>query len=224
MRRLSPTCGIGAITKMEYNTGMINLLAALVPYAAVLIGMYAFRSAWLAVLLYHLGILAFIAIRRPSCLKETLWSGARNPLTLPAVTICALAAPVVYFLWPLFQPTETVLPEWMARYGLSGMAWLLLIPYFSIVHPILEEIHWRKIAPERFVWLCWQDLLFAGYHVVVLGQLVYWPWLFFVFGVLAGSSVFWRWAANRFGGYGLAVLTHAAADAGVVIGIYFLLK
>lgn len=203
---------------------MINLLAALVPYAAVLIGMYAFRSAWLSVLLYHLGVIAFMMIRRPSNPWKTLWAGTGNPLILPAVVVCALAAPVVYFMWPLFQPSETVLPEWMARFGLTGMAWLLFIPYFSIAHPILEEIHWRRLAPVRFVGLCWQDLLFAGYHIVVLCQLIYWPWLFLVFGILTGSSVFWRWAAARFGGYGLPVLTHAAADAGVVIAVHFLLK
>lgn len=199
---------------------MVKLLAALVPYVAVLIGMYAFRSAWMAVLLYHVGIVGFMFIRRPA----KVFAGIRNPLTLPAVITCALAAPVVYFMWPFFQPSASVLPQWMACYGLAGVAWLVLIPYFSSVHPILEEIHWRGIAPERFVWFCWQDLLFAGYHIVVLCQLVHWPWLFPVFGVLAGCSVFWRWAANRFGGYGLGVLTHAVADAGVVIAVHFLLK
>ena len=62
-----------------------------------------------------------------------------------------------------------------------------------------------------------------GYHVLVLYQLLYWPWLFMVFGVLTGSSIFWRWASDKSGGYGLTILTHAAADAGVIIGVLFLM-
>lgn len=191
---------------------------------AVLVGLYLFRSAWTAVLLYHAGIVAFLLMRRRPNVWKRAWAGMRTPLLIPSVLVCAFAAPIVYFMWPWFAASETVLPEWMARYGLTGLSWLLLVPYFSIVHPVLEEIHWRGLAPEGFVWLCWQDLLFAGYHVLVLFQLIHWPWLFLVFGVLVGSSVFWRWAADRFGGYGLPILTHAAADAGVVVAVGFLLQ
>ncbi|MCK4565577.1 MAG: CPBP family intramembrane metalloprotease, partial [Verrucomicrobia bacterium] len=143
---------------------------------------------------------------------------------IPGVLVCIIAAPVVYFMWPWFSVSDSILPEWLARYGLRGWAWLLLIPYFSLVHPVLEEVHWRGISQDSTTGICWQDLLFAGYHVLVLFQLIRWPWLFLVFGVLAGSSVFWRWATSRSGGYGLSILTHAAADAAVVAGIHFLLR
>jgi hypothetical protein len=202
----------------------MKLLAALGPYLAVLIGMHLFRSAWLAILLYHAGILAFLVCRRPAGLWRRMWFGMKNPLLFPGLVVCAMAAPVVYFMWPWFAASETILPEWLATYGLAGRAWLLLIPYFSIVHPALEEVHWQAISPKRRKGLCWQDVLFAGYHVVALFQLIKAPWLFLVFTVLAGSSVFWRWAADRFGGYGLPILTHAAADAAVVVGVHFLLQ
>jgi membrane protease YdiL (CAAX protease family) len=171
------------------------------------------------VLLYHAGIVAFLLVRRPT----NVIAGIKNPLTLPGVLVCAMAAPVVYFLWPWLALSDGILPEWLAHYGLTGWSWWLFIPYFSLIHPILEEIHWRGLAPDGPAWLCWQDLLFAGYHVLVLLQLIHWPWLFMVFGVLTGSSVFWRWAVRRFGGYGLSILTHAAADTGVVIATAFLL-
>ncbi|WP_372807347.1 type II CAAX prenyl endopeptidase Rce1 family protein [Pontiella sp.] len=194
-------------------------IAGLIPYVAVLVGMYGFRSAWAALLLYHAGIVACRVGRR----TPNLFAGFKNPLTLPGVLVCAMAAPVVYFLWPWLAAREGILPEWLAHYGLTGWSWRLLIPYFSIVHPILEELHWQGMAPERSTGLCSQDLLFAGYHVLVLLQLIHWPWLFMVFGVLVGSSVFWRWAAGRFGGLGLGILTHAAADAGVVVAVHRLL-
>ncbi|VGO22052.1 CPBP family glutamic-type intramembrane protease [Pontiella sulfatireligans] len=202
----------------------MSLLAALVPYVAVLLGMYVFHSAWLAILLYHAGIIAFLLYRKPSGLWKRLRRGINAPLLIPGMAVCALAAPAVYFMWPWLAASENTLPEWLAQYGLTGVAWLLLMPYFSIVHPALEELHWRGISPERATGLCRQDLLFAGYHVLVLFHLLHWPWLFLVFGVLAGSSFFWRWTVERFGGYAIAVLTHAVADAGVVLGVYFLLR
>ncbi|MDF7825857.1 hypothetical protein P4B35_17640 [Pontiellaceae bacterium B12227] len=201
----------------------MKLWAALIPYFAVLLGMKTFHNAWVTILLYHAGILLFLFWRKPSDGWKTVWGGLRTPLLIPGAVVCAMAAPVIYFMWPFFQSSENILPEWLAKYGLTGWSWFLLIPYFSIIHPVLEEIHWRGIAPDRVKGLCWQDLLFAGYHVLVLHELLFWPWLFLVFGVLAGSSFFWRWAADKFGGYGLPVLTHAAADAGVVVGVCFLL-
>ncbi|MDF7798111.1 hypothetical protein P4C99_01455 [Pontiellaceae bacterium B1224] len=201
----------------------MKLLAALVPYIAVLLGMTLLRSAWITILLYHAGILLFLFLRLPSNLWKTVWGGMRTPLLIPSVIICAMAAPVVYFMWPIFQSPYTRLTVWLSFYGLTGLAWLLMIPYFSIIHPVLEEIHWRGIAPDHFVPLCWQDFMFAGYHVLVLHELIFRPWLLLIFGVLVASSVFWRWTADKFGGYGLPVLTHAAADAGVMIGVRFLL-
>ena len=202
----------------------MKLLAAFVPYVAVLVGMYVFNSAWLAILLYHLGVGAFLFYRKPKNLWQRMWAGTKSPGLIPGLIGCAMAAPVVYFMWPQFAVSEFILPEWMARYGLTGWAWLLLMPYFSLVHPILEEVHWRGISPNSATGVCWQDLLFAGYHVLVLFQLIHWPWLFLVFGALAGSSVLWRWATVRSGGYGLSILTHAAADAAVIVGVYFLLR
>ncbi len=202
----------------------MKLLAAFVPYVSVLVGMYVFHSAWLAVLLYHLGVVAFVVCRKPENIWQRMWAGTKSPLLIPGLIGYAMVAPVVYFMWPWISVSDSILPEWMARYGLTGAAWLLMIPYFSLVHPILEEIHWRGISPEKVNGICWQDLVFAGYHVLVLFQVIDWLWLFLVFGILAGSSVFWRWSAGKFGGYGLPILTHAVADAGVIIGVYFLLK
>lgn len=149
--------------------------------------------------------------------------GYKTPLLIPGIVVCAMAAPVVYFMWPWFAASDGILPEWMARYSLTGWMWLLLIPYFSIIHPVLEEIHWRGITPKEGAGLSRYDFLFAGYHILVLFQLIHWPWLFLVFGVLAGSSCFWRWAADRFGGYALPILTHAVADGAVIIAVHFLL-
>lgn len=202
---------------------MTRLIVALLPYVAVLIGMYVMHSSWWAIGLYHAGIVSFLAVQRSAGMLKRLRTGYRTPLLIPSVLICGLAAPVVYFLWPWMTVSDGGLMIWMAHYGLTGRAWILLIPYFSIIHPVLEELFWRQISPERFAILCPQDVLFAGYHTLVLFQLVSIPWLALVFSVLACSSIFWRWSVIRYDGYAFAILTHAAADAGVMIGICLLL-
>jgi membrane protease YdiL (CAAX protease family) len=201
----------------------MKLAAALVPYVAVLLGMKVLGSAWSAILLYHAGIFLFLVFGKRCRVWKTVFRG-NTPILVPAVILCSMAAPVVYFLWPWFGSPDIPIAQWLAKYGLTGISWTLLIPYFSIIHPILEEVHWRGMAPEQVKGSCWQDFLFAGYHVLVLYELVYWPWLFLVFGVLVGSSFFWRWAADRFGGYLLPVVSHVAADAGVLVGVIFLLR
>ncbi|WP_372799292.1 type II CAAX prenyl endopeptidase Rce1 family protein [Pontiella sp.] len=201
----------------------MKLVAAWVPYAAVLLGMRGLGSAWAAILLYHAGIVLFLFLRKSSSVWKPIGRGY-GPLLIPAVLLCALAAPAVYFMWPWLASPNMSLPAWLAEYGLTGYSWALLVPWFSVVHPVLEEMHWRGLAPENKKGFCGADFLFAGYHILVLYELVYWPWLFMVFAVLAGSSLFWRRTAERYGGFLLPVLSHAAADAGVMTGVYFLLR
>ena len=201
----------------------MKFAAALVPYVAVLLGMKVLGSAWSAILLYHAGILYFNRRRGGCGIWKTMWRGY-TPILIPAVLTCALAAPVVYFMWPWFGAPGLAMGDWLSGYGLDGIWWALLIPYFSIVHPVMEEVHWRGISPEAFKPLCWQDLAFAGYHVLVLYDLVSRPWLLLVFGVLTASSLFWRWAAVRYKGYLLPVLSHAAADTGVMVGVLFIVR
>lgn len=203
---------------------MIHWFASLIPYAAVLVGMYGLHNAWLAILLYHLGILGFLVYRRPKNIWKRIRLGFGLPVLIPAVVVCAMTATVVYYLWPWISVSESALSDWMARYGLSGAAWISMIPYFCLVHPVLEELHWRELAPDRFIRICRTDLLFAGYHVLVLFQLVQVQWLLLVFGVLVGSSVFWRWSVSRFGGYAIPVVTHAVADSAVMTAVFLLLN
>jgi hypothetical protein len=206
-----------------YLHRMLNLFAALVPYIAVLVGMYVFHNAWLTILLYHIGIVLLLMYRRPEDLWSRMWKGARSLWLIPGILGCALATPIIYFMWPWFEVPDLNLSAWLVRYGLGGWPWVCLIPYFSIVHPVLEEIHWRRISPEKVEGLCWQDFLFAGYHVLVLFQIIRVPWLIFIFVVLVGSSFCWRWSTLRFKGYGLAIITHGVADAAVIVGVQFLL-
>ena len=53
------------------KTARLKLISALVPYVAVVIGLYILENAWIAIGLYHFGIAVFlIAGDRNSLLKR----------------------------------------------------------------------------------------------------------------------------------------------------------
>jgi hypothetical protein len=194
-------------------------IGAAVPYAAVLAGLWWLRSAWVSILLYHAGILLLMAARRRWAAWRSLLRGVNGPALGAGVIVCALAGPAVCLLWPWLHLPDVALREWLPRYGLGGWSWIGFVIYFSILHPVLEEAHWRSLSPSGLAF-SWLDLAFAGYHVLVLALLLKGPWLFLAFAVLAGASWAWRAAAARFGGWAVPLWTHATADASVILAAW----
>ncbi|MBI9101655.1 MAG: hypothetical protein JEY99_04530 [Spirochaetales bacterium] len=202
----------------------MNVLTSLLPYAAVLIGLVLFQNAWIALGLYHLGIIVFLALRRPSGIPGKMRRGYFLPLLIPGIVLCALAAPVMFLLWSYLSRPGISLSAWLPAYGLQGMGWILFIPYFSLIHPLLEEVYWRTLTGfDPYKRLHWKDMVFAGYHMIVLFSIIRLPWLLLFFLILTVASAFWRWAAQKYKGYGLTLLTHAVADASVLGGTLLLL-
>lgn len=191
-------------------------VGAAVPYLAVGIGLYLLHSAWASILLYHAGILACLAAGRRLSSWRGLLAGLNGPGLAVAGTVCALAGPAAYLLWPWIHVPEYPLRDWLARYGLEGWSWITLLVYFSTVHPVLEEMHWRTLSSAA-ARPSWMDAAFAGYHVLVLLLLLKGAWLLLVWAVLAAASWCWCRMAARFGGWAVPLLTHALADASVIL-------
>ena len=129
---------------------------------------------------------------------------------------CLITAPLIYFLWPVMVRDGVDLAELVERWHLGGTAAVLFGLYSITVHPVLEESFWRGVLPDRLA----GDLLFAGFHLLVLAPLVHAAWLPLVFGVLASAAWIWRWMARTFGGLAVPVVTHALADLGVVLAVW----
>ena len=105
----------------------------------------------------------------------------RTPAMLFVVP-SALAGPLLYFLLP--RMTRVDLSWWLADHRLSGAGFTVMVFYFGLVHPLLEQIHWaplRESAPLG-------HFAFAGYHMLVLYSLMKVPWLAACFVVLAAAS------------------------------------
>jgi hypothetical protein len=117
-------------------------------------------NAWLALLAYH----AQIVLWNRTALRNLRLPKTGTALFLALPTI--VAGPVLYVLLPYIMKTD--LSAWLDSYHLSGPALLLMIPYFGLVHPLLEQMHWHTLR-KSFVW---SHPVFAGYHMLVLAPLL----------------------------------------------------
>lgn len=180
-------------------------LRHLAPYLAVLVFWCMLSNAWLAILAYHAQVLFWARGRIP----KTLWQGKRRLILLALPTV--LAGPVLYFLLPYI--TQVDLAMWLEDHHLSRVSFLLMIPYFGILHPILEQIHWAPLREETPV----SHVLFAGYHMLVLHSLLTIPWLLLCFVVLTSASIIWKQMVQRSNSLLTPIASHVLADLGVIL-------
>jgi hypothetical protein len=191
------------------SENMKKTLRLFAPYLAVGVFWCVFSNAWLAILAYHAQIL-FWSRGKASDLRCT---GSKRVLllALPA----AAAGPLLYFLLPYM--TEADLSSWLSGHHLSRPSLLVMIPYFGIVHPILEQLHWDPLREETPV----SHPIFAGYHMLVLYSLLTVPWLIASFIVFTTASVLWKQTAKRTSSLALPVLSHILSDLGLILAAYF---
>jgi hypothetical protein len=187
-------------------------LACGVPYVAVLIGVYVLASGWIAIGLYHLGILLFAFASRGDDVTRPHMPA---PAFLRIAAWGALAGGVaLYWLWD--AAARVALAPVLDDLGLSGVSWWVFCAYFVTVHPVLEELHWRRYLASDARGPAWQDAAFAGYHAVVLFAFLRPPFVAISFIAIAAVGWGWRRLANG-GGFRFVVMNHAVADASVVL-------
>jgi hypothetical protein len=189
-------------------TSKVELTAKLLaPYLAVAVFWCGFSNAWLAILAYHVQILLWSCHERPRITRP------RHSGILLLALPTALAGPLLYFLLPLM--TQMELSEWLAHYHLPHWSLLIMVPYFGLLHPLLEQIHWAPLREET----AWAHPLFAGYHILVLYALLGIPWLLLCFTVLTMASLFWQQVTKRSGSLMPAIASHVLADLGVIMTV-----
>ena len=201
----------GSSGRYDFTSSISFILKLAAPYIAVAICWCFFQNAWLTILVYHLQILLWSRKQLPQVMRG--WSlKSFLLLSLP----CIVGGPLVYFLMPYI--TATPLTEWLARYQLSNTGLLIMIPYFGLVHPLLEQAHWGELRKEGW----YAHGAFAGYHAIVLYQLLTPPWLAMCLVVLVGASFIWKKQADATGGLLVPALGHILADLGIVIAAWLM--
>ncbi|MBD3162391.1 MAG: hypothetical protein GF346_08610 [Candidatus Eisenbacteria bacterium] len=191
----------------------VPLAMAAAPFAAVGLGLYVLRDAWAAILLYHVQIAfwGFAVPRRPADLR----AGCAPRWLLAAGIASGLTALLLLLLLDTVLRNDVRLDAWLVRYGLDGASLSWFVPYYGVVHPVLEELHWdplrrdRKFRPVAHV-------AFAGYHGLVLVLLLDSVWVLVSLAVLAGASITWARLRERLGGLCVPLVSHGIADAALM--------
>ena len=98
----------------------------------------------------------------------------------------------------------------------------LFFAWYSVVNPWLEELYWRGYQGSALRRPSVRDVLFGGYHVLVLVLLVEWPFAVLAGVALAFAAWLWRQVTRRFEGLLVPVATHTLADLGIVAAVYVL--
>lgn len=195
------------------NKHPVSWLWAALPYVATWVGVVLLDQAVVAVGLYHVGILICLAGR--SEIRKRIFRGFHPGWSLGLGGVCLLTAPLLVALWPWMLRDGVDLGARIAQWGLEGDRALWFVLYSVLAHPVLEEAFWRGALPDRM----YSDILFAGFHLLVLAPLVHAGWLPLAFGVLMSAAWIWRWMARRTGGLAVPILTHALADFGIVVAV-----
>ena len=201
-----------------------KLTSAAMLYAAVFVGLYIFRNAWAAILLYHLGIVLLLVIGSRNDLLKGVFAGWDLTFGLIAVAVCALSGPAILLFWEYMRLDQTALGTVLGNFGLHGWPWYLFIIYFVTVQPLLEELYWRRFPGSSRKWPCFTDLAFGGYHIFVLIWFIKWPWVAASFVVFSAAAWCWRYIDRRFGGLAVPILSHIAADISIVTAVGLLLQ
>jgi len=182
----------------------------LAPYLAVAVFWIGLSNAWLTILAYHAQILYWAF--RTERVGFRLISKPQLLLALPTV----LTGPLTFFVLPFLLKMS--LSDWLLAHHLSGLSFMLMIPYYGFVHPILEQMHWeplRRATP-------WAHPTFAAYHMLVLFTLLEAPWLLFCFAILTAASFLWREMVRHSESLGVPIVSHILADFGMVLAAWFL--
>ena len=221
-RSTGPLIAAGELNVMRNNKFnnriYIDIFHALSPYIAVLLGLYFLKNAWFSLLLYHFQIIIYTIFRKPDIRKLLFWGFSIKQFlifVLPLL-LCGL---LLYILFPYILSNNILLKEWLYAYGLNNKNFLILIPYFSLIHPLLEEIHWGKFREsKKYAWIMW--IFFAGYHILVLANLLTPSWLIISFLVLVAAAYAWAVLYKKLNGGVIPFLSHILADIGIITATY----
>ena len=195
--------------------------APVLPYLAIGVGLFWFNNAWAALVGFHIVILFTVWVLRPSLPVNTLFK-SRSPKWIAAsVLFCSTSGIGLYFLWPVFDVADD-LPAQLLSMGLTLASWPWFIAYFSLINPFVEEYFWRGVLGNDMLNLYIGDVVFAGYHSMILWGRVRPIFILFAVMILVSAGWLWRQISREDGGLLAASLGHMAADFTILTTIYWI--
>ena len=189
-------------------------LAPILPYLAVWAGFFIFSNAWATLIGFHLAILLALIWLRPTLPIEALIKTSNPKYVLLSVLVGLSSGIGLYLLWDLFSTADN-LREQLLQLDLNSSTWAGFIAYFSLVNPFVEEYFWRGALGDSARGLYIGDLVYAGYHVMVVWDKVPAYSILIMLAALVFAGWFWRQIYRRDGGLLAPVLGHMVADLSI---------
>ena len=208
---------------MKRNT-FEKYAAASSPYVAVVLGLYIFKSVFLALAIFYSAIVFFIVIKGSKGLLRTIFSGWNSLAAVGSAIVCALGGVVIFLLWPYAKLENVNLTSTLAEYGLRGATCYIFVVVVTILNPLLEELFWRGCFQNNSTKPALIDAVFAGYHLLALVLVINLPTTALAFFTLSGASWGLRFIKHKLGGLAVPYIAHLVADISIIAGIYFLIN
>ncbi len=196
-------------------------VAAILTYLAVWAGLFLFQSAWFAMVGFHLAMLIMLLVLRANIPINILFKTGHFKWILPAMVLCASSGFFIYYLYPFFGTTEALRSQ-LEVIGLGKSNWFALITYFSLVNPFIEEYFWRAFLGSETKNFYIGDLVYAGYHGLVLAGRIPSVMVFLALVCLTFVGWLWRQIYRKNEGLLVPVLGHMVADFSVMLAVYLL--
>ena len=215
------------MTKQSTRTGALVFLVLLVCglmawIELVLRPVYPVKSA-LKLLLFGGTIGLYMLLARDRTPLSVFRRPSRRAL-LPAAGLAAAVFGVILCGYALLSPwldLSAITGALGTKEGITAATFPLVALYISLVNSLLEEVFFRGFAflslkatcPDPFPWL-FSSLLFALYHVAIMGSWFH-PVLFFLLtAALAAAGGLFNWLDRR-GTIWPAWLVHMAANLAI---------
>lgn len=198
----------------------LKQVSPLIPYISVVLGLYVLGSAWLAIVFYHVGVLAVVLVSKVSLGSRWIRSD-RLGWWLSTTSVFALGGVALYALWPCTLPSCDLVKERLADYGITRQVWPLFAIYFCLANSFVEEIFWRGYLRDDSHLPTTNDFAFAGYHAAVLIAFASLIWAPLVVFVCIFAAWLWRIMHRATGSLMLPIVTHFVADVSIAIAVYY---
>ena len=196
-----------------------KILPPIIPYITIGIGLLVFHNAWLAILGYHAGMVAVISLSKTTITIKRAFHGRRYWALFIAALAGAGGGILLYILWPLLSVPDDI-NSYIRSIGLNERTWPVFLAYFILINPLIEEYYWRGYLAGSAKGIALNDLLFSGYHLIVLAGQMETIWLIVVFFGLTIGAWFWRQMNRLNGGLLASTISHITADITVILTIY----
>jgi hypothetical protein len=197
-----------------------RVLAPLLPYIVIGTGLLVLHNAWMAILSYHLCMVVILFFAGGKTYFKQINRPGNYYILIFTAALGLAGGLLLYLIWPLLAVPGDI-DLYLENIGLTEAAWPYFIAYFIVINPWIEEYYWRGYLGSNSKRIILNDLLFAGYHILVLMGKMNIIWLIAIFVVLSLTAWLWRQSNRMNKGLITSIVSHITADISVILAIYF---